>query len=739
MSGAAMRVVAVRTLQEWQALEPVWNRLVDASATGTTFLTWEWLSSWWAAYGGGAPLEILLARDEAGVIRGIAPLCRQALRRYGHTYDTLMFIGDGSSDSDYLDFIVERGAEEAVMTSFWRHLEPQLTRGLVLRLNEVPDPSPTMSLFRSLAASRYLWTQESVACATLSLPPTWDEFLAALRPRFRTKVRSVLRQLEARPEVRFGFCTTTSALEQLLPALFDLHTRRWNADGQPGVFVSSQKRRFYSLLSPLLLSAGVLRLSWLEWRGKVLAAQYGFMYRGTYLHLQEGYEPASEHWNIGIGLRAWTIRQFLREGVREYDSLAGIGRHKMDWGAHVKESRRITIAARTVANRVLCHGPEWTERTKAVVKAVVPQQILDMRRPRVAERSPSGWTGHDDSRLRRITARSYFHLGLPAAARVVRSRFQLGAGEHRISWPRRRRPSGRILYYHRVNDDRDPFFPSAPLKVFDSQMRFVARHYRVVPLSVLIEHLQSGSTETVIAITFDDGYQDNYSNALPILQRYRLPATIFLTTGSIDSREPLWFETLAAALKTTTQECLDVEMDVPLRFWLRTVDERLHANAQLFTVLRRMPDAERQLSLNVIIRELAAPIHDRQDQMLTWDQVRRMREHAIEFGGHTVTHPFMSKLSPERARWEVAECKRRIEAEVQAPARHFAYPSGRHEDVGPSSKEIVRMAGYEAAVSTEWGLNYAPTDRFELRRGGPWEEDEAVFAYKMDWYHLVNG
>jgi peptidoglycan/xylan/chitin deacetylase (PgdA/CDA1 family) len=271
-------------------------------------------------------------------------------------------------------------------------------------------------------------------------------------------------------------------------------------------------------------------------------------------------------------------------------------------------------------------------------------------------------------------------------------------------------------------------------------MRFVSRYYRVVPLRTLIDHLQSASPETVLSVTFDDGYQDNYTHAFPILERYGIPATIFLTTGGIDSRDPMWFEILAGALKTSSREFIDIEVDLPRRFWLRTPDERLHANSQLFTTLRQRGDDDRRRLLEAILRELAPPAESaRRDAMLTWEQVRWLQRRAIDFGGHTVTHPFVSRLSPERAAWEISECKNRIETELQAPVLHFAYPSGREEDFAPWSKDVVRAAGYRAAVTTIWGLNYDATDRLELRRGGPWEEDEALFAYKMDWYHLVNG
>lgn len=735
-----MRIVEVRDQVEWQRLQPIWNRLLDASAAATTFLTWEWLTAWWAAYGQAGDLRILAAVDDDGAVQGLAPLRAEAVRAYGQRYSTLAFIGDGSNDSDYLDFVVPRGREAAVLDSMLQHLRPELERGVILRLGEIPATSPSLPVLRQLAADGHIVEEESIPCATLRLPASWDEYLRRLRPRFRTRIRSVLRQLEARPEIRFGWCERAADLERLLPALFDLHTRRWNEDGKPGVFGWDRKRQFYAQLSPLLLERGTLRFSWLDWNGQVLACQFGFVHGSTYLHLQEGYEPASEHWNVGLGLRAWTIRTFLEEGIAEYDFLAGVGRHKSDWGAETKESRRLSIATPRYRNQLFCHGRRWEERARELVKGVVPARVLAARRARLERRTST--PGVRDG-LRRAVARCYFHMGLPAAARVVRSRYQLAAPPSglrlRGTWTRRRQPAGRILYYHRVNDDHDPFFPSTPIRVFEQQMRFVARHYRVVSLRDLVAHLDSGSGESVVAVTFDDGYRDNYQHAFPILQRYGVPATIFLSTGSIDSREPLWFETLAGAMKRTPREFLDLENGVPRRYWLRSTEERLRANGEIFAMLRRATDTDRLQWLDGILRELGAPAAtDRSDMMLTWDEVRAMRPHGVDYGGHTVTHPYLARLTEEHMRWEASECKHRIEAELQAGVSHFAYPNGRDEDFAPWNREVLRSVGYDAAVTTVWGLNDGSTDRMALRRGGPWEQDEALFAYKFDWYQLAN-
>jgi peptidoglycan/xylan/chitin deacetylase (PgdA/CDA1 family) len=218
-----------------------------------------------------------------------------------------------------------------------------------------------------------------------------------------------------------------------------------------------------------------------------------------------------------------------------------------------------------------------------------------------------------------------------------------------------------------------------------------------------------------------------------------LPATIFLTTGNIDSGEPLWFEALALALKTTTREFIDLEIDIPRRLWTRTEAERLAANGSIFAILRTLPDGDRRQWLDQILRQLGAENHGaRKDKMLTWDQVRLMKARGIDFGGHTMTHPFISKLTRDQVMSEVSGCKRRIEDELQVPADYFAYPNGREEDFGEWNKELIRDAGYRAAVTTIWGTNYRSTDPMALKRGGPWEPSLPLFAYKLDWYQLID-
>jgi peptidoglycan/xylan/chitin deacetylase (PgdA/CDA1 family) len=448
-------------------------------------------------------------------------------------------------------------------------------------------------------------------------------------------------------------------------------------------------------------------------------------------------------------LRAWSIRAFIQQGLLEYDFLGGqVARHRSDWCAASKNSKQIKIAVPTYKNRLFCRGPRWELQAREAARKIVPEKVLAVRKGLIERAAAQNGNGHASAAfghnwIRQAVSSCYLYSGLPGLASSFQNRYSIVLSSNgktpRIAWRKRTEPSARILYFHRVNDDADPFFPSAPTKLFDKQMRFLSRYKKVVSLQDMVKHLEGGSPEPVFSITFDDGYQDNYEIAYPILRRYGLPATIFLTTGSMDSREPLWFEQLALALKTTAREFVDIEIDLPRRIFLRTQAERLEANAQIFGLLRSLCDAERRRFLDRIYRDLnVSDGGERRNKMLTWHQVREMQPHGIDFGGHTVSHPFISKLPRESIVWEISECKRRIEDELQRGVDFFAYPNGREEDFGLENKDLIRSAGYRAAVTTIWGTNFPSTDRMELRRGQPWEENVAVFATKLDWYQFVN-
>jgi peptidoglycan/xylan/chitin deacetylase (PgdA/CDA1 family) len=308
-----------------------------------------------------------------------------------------------------------------------------------------------------------------------------------------------------------------------------------------------------------------------------------------------------------------------------------------------------------------------------------------------------------------------------------------------IEPPARSRPQGtfQILVYHRVSAEGDRFVPAVSAVTFERYVKYLRDHFVVLSLTDLVAAAEEERIPArAIAITFDDGYEDTYLHACPILHRYNVPATVFLATGLMDSDDPMWNDAIGTVIRNTTCPVLDgVPGCAPLP--LTTTQQRLQTLERTLEALKVYPPAERAELTRQIGRTLKVPVA-RGPRMLRWEQVREMHTHGIEFGAHTVNHPILTSIPEAEAAHEISESKRCIEERLQAPVAHFAYPNGRARDFDETTKRLVRQAGFSTAVSTLFGTNTATTDRYELRRGGPWEEDTSVFATKLWWYRWRN-
>jgi peptidoglycan/xylan/chitin deacetylase (PgdA/CDA1 family) len=281
-------------------------------------------------------------------------------------------------------------------------------------------------------------------------------------------------------------------------------------------------------------------------------------------------------------------------------------------------------------------------------------------------------------------------------------------------WFPRRRPV--ILCIHRVVSEDDPFFPGIPREQFAAEVAYLARHHRVLPLAELVEAMLAGRPlpRGAVAITFDDGFADNFHLAYPILQRYGVPATIFLVFESIETGRFPWPERVAYLLQRTQRTRLEISRPEPRVFSLRSQAEKLAAFATLLRLLKTCETEVRRRAVDDLEAELS--VGPDQGMMLTWEQCQRMAQSVVSFGSHTLTHPILPQTQAEEVKHEIATSKALIEARLGRRVRYFAYPN---DEFSRAALDAVEGAGLEAAFAGDRYVAQASVDRFTIGRR-PW-------------------
>ncbi len=285
-----------------------------------------------------------------------------------------------------------------------------------------------------------------------------------------------------------------------------------------------------------------------------------------------------------------------------------------------------------------------------------------------------------------------------------------------------------VLRYHSVADslDRTDLYLdrglTTPCQVFEQQIRFLSRRYTIVPLEDIVERLRRGQGlyRRAVAITFDDGYRDNYTRAFPILRRYRVPATFYLTTGCIDNGQILWTAYLRYILRVTQAEELRLTQPDVVSLNLSGPGAREEAFKALVVRMKNISTQKRQDLLAEVAEKL--DVHDTsplEGIMMNWEEVREMQRHGMTFGAHTITHPNLPNSSAEEAEREILGSKETIEGHLGEPVHHFSYPNGRGSShLTEQVKLLVRRAGFRSAVTSFSGCVQQGDDLFALKRLG---------------------
>jgi peptidoglycan/xylan/chitin deacetylase (PgdA/CDA1 family) len=287
-----------------------------------------------------------------------------------------------------------------------------------------------------------------------------------------------------------------------------------------------------------------------------------------------------------------------------------------------------------------------------------------------------------------------------------------------------------ILTYHRVLPAFDYMCPAEPtVSDFEWQMELLSQQFNPLSLSDALSLLEYGELpDRAVCVTFDDGYANNEELALPVLERFGIPATMFVSTDFLNGGR-MWNDTVIEALRIAEGTVLDLKslgLDV---HDISSIEARRRAAGTIIREIKHWPPEKRSEAVGMI-ESMVGPLPD--NMMMSDDQVRHLSASGIEIGAHTRSHPILSTLELNQVRDEIVGSQAYLERVLDSPIRYFAYPNGRPGiDYRMEHRDLVEISGFDAAVSTNWGVVSGLSDKWQLPRFTPWDKTPLRFMVRL--------
>lgn len=271
-----------------------------------------------------------------------------------------------------------------------------------------------------------------------------------------------------------------------------------------------------------------------------------------------------------------------------------------------------------------------------------------------------------------------------------------------------------ILLYHRVaNLAIDTWRLATKPHIFEEHIKFLKKHYPIIRFDDDWQEVKRPS----VVLTFDDGYADIFEYALPILEKYNVPATIFVSTELIDSRREFWWDDL--------ERIICVNPNIPPRiewegqtFATSTLKEQQATCFDLHTLMKNMSHKNRYTALETLAKKLNASAVPRvENRVMTSTELRRLSQSpCITIGAHTVTHSALSVEPIDLQMSELIDSKTILENITGQDVRTFSYPFGAKQDYTEETTAAVIKCNYKKVAAAYPGLTNHDSDGINVPR-----------------------
>lgn len=267
-----------------------------------------------------------------------------------------------------------------------------------------------------------------------------------------------------------------------------------------------------------------------------------------------------------------------------------------------------------------------------------------------------------------------------------------------------------VLLLHRVLPVRDTMWDPMDPQLFEQVLQYVQRNFHALPLNELLFDRPRYSAKPLAAITFDDGYRDFIDYSIPLLKKYQLPASMFVTTDCIDQNLPTWTYVLDYYFENTSVKSLSSSFDnskfpqsLKATRW-NAAAERIAFGKKIKQYLKWVPAAVRKKA----IAEILASFNDielKGGMMMNWEEVKQIHAAGYEVGPHSVSHPTLATIEDDaELNYELQHAGGRLKEKTGIDSTVFSYPCGSYDE---RVKTQTKAAGYAAGLAVDRQL-YQP-------------------------------
>lgn len=266
---------------------------------------------------------------------------------------------------------------------------------------------------------------------------------------------------------------------------------------------------------------------------------------------------------------------------------------------------------------------------------------------------------------------------------------------------------GCVLMFHRVINSKKELTNDRFLKLaisksdFEKKIKFLTKNYKIISLDDFVSHLKSDSNDFCISLTFDDGYKDNLLNVVPIINKYKIPITIFVCTGFVNRTVNAWWYQINEILLKRNFIKYSFEGKT-FNFNLSSEKKKIYFLNYVLKKYFDLPIKKKLKFLNVITSSIKIK---NSKHFLNWKELKLLSKNPlVTIGAHTASHPCLASLNNKQLNSEILLSKNLLEKKIGKIVNYFSYPYGNKISASKREYNFVKESNFLAAFTTRRGI-----------------------------------